>query len=120
MPAYTFDMLLAASITVEADNPHDARAWLVTKLNCADTNFGAFDNGNPILGEVSLADEDAPTLVMIDGADVAPKNLPPIEALKWVDATLNWADESKAEMLDQIPFIRELVKETLAAHGAKQ
>lgn len=47
------------------------------------------------------------------GAELAPA----IETLKWVDAALNWADESQAEMLGQIPAIREMVKKTLAAHG---
>lgn len=69
MPRFTFDMLLAASITVEADDPETARGWLIAKLDAAETNFGAFDDGRPILGEVSLA-QDAPTLAMIDDEDV--------------------------------------------------
>lgn len=103
MPAYTFDMLLAASITVEADSPDAARAALVAKLDAADTNFGAFDDGTPILGEVSLADDHAPTLAMIDGEDVEDDPAPIcMEDLIEKDAADRAADPVKAALLDCI------------------
>ena len=120
MPRFTFDMLLAASIPVEADSPDAARAALVAKLECADTNFGAFDDGTPILGEVSLADDDAPTLAMIDGEDVDDNPFHPespegrawdagdrspvtcMEDLIEKDATDRAADPVKAALLDCI------------------
>ena len=71
MRQFTFDIPLLASVTVAADDPETARQMLQTALDCADTNFGAFPNGDPILGEVSLA-EDIDIyrhLGMIDGVD---------------------------------------------------
>lgn len=100
MPAYTFDMLLAASITVEADSPDAARAALVAKLDAADTNFGAFDDGVPILGEVSLAYAE-PMLAMIDGEDVEGGPAPIcMEHLIEKDAADRAADPVKAALLD--------------------
>jgi hypothetical protein len=71
MSRYTFDIPLIASISVSADNPEAARQMLQTALDCADTNFGALPNGDPILGECSLM-EDIDIyrhLGMIDGVD---------------------------------------------------
>lgn len=71
MRQFTFDLPLLASITIAADDPETARQMLQAALDCADTNFGAFPNGEPILGECSLS-EDIDLyrhLGMIDGVD---------------------------------------------------
>jgi hypothetical protein len=71
MKQFTFDLPLLASVTISADNPEAARQMLQSALDCADTNFGAFPNGDPILGECSLM-EDIDLyrhLGMIDGID---------------------------------------------------
>ncbi|MER9768929.1 hypothetical protein NKJ09_23025 [Mesorhizobium sp. M0189] len=49
MTDFTFDMKLMASITVQAETADQARQWLVDALECADTNFGAYPGGYPIL-----------------------------------------------------------------------
>lgn len=64
--SYLFDTALTASIRVEAKSVEEARAMLRAALDCADTNFGAFPNGDPITGEVS---GDYFGLVEIDGEE---------------------------------------------------
>lgn len=70
MPKFTFDMTLTAAISVDAPDAETAKRWLIEALDCADTNFGAYPNGDPILGEVSLNGEENITLGMIEGEDV--------------------------------------------------
>ena len=65
MPEYVFDVKLFTTLRVKADSEAKARADLRRMLNCADANFGAWDEGDPILGEVSMDGE--PDLVEIDG-----------------------------------------------------
>lgn len=71
MRNFTFDIPLLASITVAAADPETARKMLETALDCADTNFGAYPDGSPIIGEVSLADNLSlhEHLAMVDGVD---------------------------------------------------
>lgn len=71
MRRFTFDIPLLASITVAATDPETARQMLQTALDCADTNFGAYPDGSPIIGEVSLADDITLNehLAMVDGVD---------------------------------------------------
>lgn len=71
MNSYTFDVPLLASITVAANDPETARQTLQSALECADTNFGAFPNGDPICGEVSLMEDIHlfKHLGMVDGVD---------------------------------------------------
>lgn len=70
MPKFTFDMNLTAAITVDAPDAETAKKWLLETLDCADTNFGAYPNGEPILGEVSLNGAENIALAMIDGEDL--------------------------------------------------
>lgn len=71
MTSYTFDVLLLASITVPASDPETARKMLESALDCADTNFGAYPDGSPIIGEVSLTDDITLNehLAMVDGVE---------------------------------------------------
>lgn len=70
MPKFTFDCELTAAITVEADDAATAKKMLIDALDCADTNFGAYPNGDPILGEVSLdVLDDGPAITLADDAD---------------------------------------------------
>jgi hypothetical protein len=78
MPEYTFDMTLAAAITVTADSAEQAATWLREAIDCADTNFGAYPNGEPILGETSL-EVSTLRLGMVDGKDYEP----PLDE-KWI------------------------------------
>lgn len=66
---FTFDVKLAATITVPAFDEQKARELLREKLECADTNAGAWPDGNPILFEASLDDVN-PDLVSIDDREV--------------------------------------------------
>jgi hypothetical protein len=51
---YAFDVVMTATIRVRANSVAMARATLKEKLDAADSNFGAWDDGEPILGEASL------------------------------------------------------------------
>lgn len=66
---FTFDVKLFASISVQAGSKQEAIAMIRESLDCADCNFGAWPNGDPILGEASLDDDD-PDLMEIDGEAV--------------------------------------------------
>lgn len=69
MTEYAFDVKLFASIRVEADSEEQARALLREHVDCATANFGAWPNGDPIIGEASV-DDDHPELIEIDGEAV--------------------------------------------------
>lgn len=74
MAEYAFDVILRAALRVP-DMPDEAtaRAELAAMLDAAYSNFGLWSNGEPILGEASIADDVAkPRLFEVDGADVAP------------------------------------------------
>ncbi len=62
---YTFDVKLLASIRVMAKDLDDAKEQLANALHCADTNFGAWPNGDPVTGTATLDGE--PDLIEIDG-----------------------------------------------------
>lgn len=51
---YAFDLELRAAIRVKATSEEEARELLRENLECADSNFGAWPNGDPITGEASL------------------------------------------------------------------
>lgn len=63
---YLYDVKLYASLRVVAESRYTAWLKLHALLDCATANFGADDNGNPILGEVSL-DLDSGKLIEVDG-----------------------------------------------------
>jgi hypothetical protein len=75
---YIFDVKLTGTVRVEADSEADARKMLGEAIECADTNFGAWPNGDPILGEVSLACGD-PVLA----ADVMARDSAGCECKGW-------------------------------------
>lgn len=55
MPSeYAFDLKLKASIRVKADSFAEARRLVNEHLDAADSNFGSWPDGSPILGEASL------------------------------------------------------------------
>lgn len=54
LPSYGFDLELKCSLHVKAPSHEAALRILRDKLDCADSNLGAWDDGTPILAEVSL------------------------------------------------------------------
>lgn len=66
---YAFDLKLVACIRVKAKTEAEALALLREHVDAADCNFGAWPNGDPILGEASLDDVNA-TAHEIDGEAV--------------------------------------------------
>lgn len=67
---FAFDVKLFAAIRVKASSEHEARQIIREHLHCADANFGAWPNGDPILAEATVDDDEFP-LVEIDGEDAA-------------------------------------------------
>lgn len=69
LTTYTFDIKLLATIRVKAESATAATKKLRANLECADSNFGAWDDsGDPILGEASI-DGDV-DLIEIEGEAV--------------------------------------------------
>ena len=62
---YAFDVKLVAAFRVTAPDEATARAILRDCLDCADSNFGAWPDGSPILAEATM-DAEA-DLYEIDG-----------------------------------------------------
>jgi len=54
MKTFSFDVKMLVALTVTADSEADARRILRDNLDCADSNFGAWPDGSPILGEASM------------------------------------------------------------------
>lgn len=72
---YAFDLKLDVSLRVRASSYEQAVKKLRRKLDCANANFGAWDNGDPILAEASLNyDPPKDALYEFDGdpAEVCP------------------------------------------------
>lgn len=61
MATFSFDVEMYTSITVEADSAEAAEEMISEKLEQAQANLGAWDNGDPILCDIGLP-EDAFTL----------------------------------------------------------
>lgn len=57
MHEYTFDVTLLTTIRVKASSEKEARAMLDAALQGADSNLGAWPNGDPILAECSIEGE---------------------------------------------------------------
>lgn len=66
MPYYVFSAELHTQISVKADSASEAKSLLASVLQCASANFGAFPNGDPILGEISLLNENDESLTLVD------------------------------------------------------
>lgn len=64
MAEFTFDIKMFTTITVSAESYEEAEG-LIKDLDCCDTNFGAWPNGDPILGEATVDGE--PDLIAING-----------------------------------------------------
>lgn len=68
MTEYAFDVKLFATIRVKASSEAEARKMLHEALDCADSNFGAWPNGDPITAEASL--DGRAELFEVDGEPV--------------------------------------------------
>lgn len=62
---YAFDISLFSVIRVVAESEAEARAELLKHLDCAESNFGSWSNGDPILAMAGMDGE--PELLEIDG-----------------------------------------------------
>ncbi len=67
MPRFTFDITLSTTVTVDADDDLMARKMIVAELDCSSANLGAWPNGDPILGEVSVDQSMPIVLAFVDG-----------------------------------------------------
>ena len=67
---YLFDVRLFASIRVPAENLADARRQLRDKIECAECNFGTWENGDPIIAEATI-DDDCPELIEVEQESAA-------------------------------------------------
>lgn len=63
---YAFDVKLFATIRVKTFSEAFARALVREHVQCADANFGAWPNGDPITAEASV-DDDEIALIEVDG-----------------------------------------------------
>lgn len=50
---FLFDVTIKTSIRVTADTAQEARDLIFERIDCAETNFGAWPNGDPILAEAT-------------------------------------------------------------------
>lgn len=62
---FAFDITMRAAIRVNAPDEATAREMLAKALDCADSNFGAWPNGDPVTGEASL--DEIVCLYEVDG-----------------------------------------------------
>ncbi|MDO8983029.1 hypothetical protein [Cypionkella sp.] len=71
MTEFAFDIALRVSLRLKADTVEQALAMLRAELDSTPSNFGAWPDGTPILGEASLApDLYFPALYEVDGEAV--------------------------------------------------
>lgn len=63
---YAFDVKFFATIRVPAASEKEAREFIANNIHCAQANFGALPNGDPIVTEVTIDDDEIP-LIEIDG-----------------------------------------------------
>jgi len=66
---YTFDVKLFTTIRVEALNEADARKIVSDNIHGDEANFGAWPNGDPIIAEVCV-DDDEMQVIEVDGEAV--------------------------------------------------
>lgn len=67
---YAFDVILSGALRVKAATYAEALATLKATIDCADSNLGAWPNGDPILAELSLSDKTGPALYEVNGSHV--------------------------------------------------
>ena len=60
MNVYTFDVRFFAAIRVKANSVSEARATLRDNVSSMDCNGGAWPNGDPILFDATIDDDELP------------------------------------------------------------
>lgn len=63
---YAFDVKFFATIRIPAASEEEARNFIRNNVNCDEANFGALPNGDTIVTEVTIDDDEIP-LIEIDG-----------------------------------------------------
>lgn len=69
MNEYAFDVKMFAAIRVKAPSIDEARQLVRDRVNAADCNAGSWPNGDPILFEASVDDDDLMPCYEINGKD---------------------------------------------------
>lgn len=54
MPQHSFDLQILTSVTVKADSEEEARDIIRDRMHGVEANFGAWENGDPIVAEISV------------------------------------------------------------------
>ena len=70
MHEYLFDVKLFAAIRVKASSEAEARQMMKDQIDANTANLGAWQNGDPILAEVSLDEPAYDELIEVDGEAV--------------------------------------------------
>jgi len=65
MHEYLFDLKMFTALRIRATDEAEARRFLAECLHCAEVNFGAGPDGEPLIGEASMDSE--PDLIEVDG-----------------------------------------------------
>lgn len=68
MTSFSFDIVLQASLTVQASSEDEARKILFDSLDCVTANLGSWPDGKPIIAEVSM--DGSGCLYEVDGQSV--------------------------------------------------
>lgn len=120
---YAFDCFLSVAIRVPgALSEDDARAMLADNLECADSNFGAWPDGNPFLAEASLAaDVMTPRLYEVagDSVDLGPDTGTLPEALNALRALLAAADREDGYSEDDIDTLIGKARDIVTKHDER-
>lgn len=70
MPEFLFDVTLRATVRAQGETWEEARKNLIRDFGDAETvNLGSFENGDPILGEVSIGTDDLMGFELVDLAE---------------------------------------------------
>lgn len=88
---FAFDVTLTAAFRVNAETEDEAREMLKEHLDSADSNFGAWPDGSPILAEASLG--HILDLYEIDNEPPARTSRTPIDEYRRVARKENATDE---------------------------
>lgn len=105
---YAFDVKLQGAVRFRADNEGEARRLLGKYLDSANTNFGEQDNGDPLLGEVSIiGSAGEANLYEIDGNPAtSPTMNELVEALS--DSLIAWEGEEDSVKEEHEELILQL------------
>lgn len=102
---YAFDCTLRAAIRVRATSLTGAKQLMREQIDCAWANFGAWPDGDPILGEVSLTG-DPLELYEVNGEIPAPACASTVELC--IHEMNTWFDELVNAKSGQTRNYREL------------